>query len=229
MGLLSCSTLLILPKGVVWSGLIISLIFFTFRIYVRVRSFRKLYVDDALILLAWLMILATSIIWQALSGAMYRSLFVISGKVHPPPPTFVNDEQNFLRGSAVVILLFYSSLWTVKLSFLIFFRRLVRGVARQKQLWWAVLAITVGSYFACIGTIEYNCLLSSYAKIVSECTIDTLREHGLTCLGHCHGRAAIRFQRTTLHITCALDVITDGLSGYRQSLNTNMLMAEISF
>lgn len=220
MGLFSCSTLLILPKGVVWSGLIITLIFFTFRIYVRVRSFRKLYVDDALILLAWLMILATSIIWQTLSGAMYRSLFVISGKVHHPPPTFVNDQQNFLHGSAVVIVLFYSSLWAVKLSFLFFFRRLVRGVARQKQLWWAVLAITVGSYFACIGTIEYKCLLSSFAKIVSECAIDALHNKRLICLGYCPGLAAIRFQRTTLHVTCALDVITDALSEYSRTLNT---------
>lgn len=220
MGLSSCSTLLILPKGVVWSGLIITLIFFTFRIYVRVRSFRKLYVDDALILLAWLMILATSIIWQTLSGAMYRSLFVISGKVHHRPPTFVNDEQNFLHGSAVVIVLFYSSLWAVKLSFLFFFRRLVQGVARQEQLWWAVLAITVGSYFACIGTIEYNCLLPSFAKVASECAIDAVHNKRLTCLGYCDGLAAIRFQRTTLHVTCALDVITDALSEYSWTLNT---------
>ena len=174
MGLYSCSMLLMLSKGVVWSGLIITLCFFTFRIYVRVKSFRKLYVDDALILLAWLMILATAIIWQTLSGAMYRSLRVISGEVYPPPPNFVNDEQNFLRGSAAVIILFYSSLWAVKLSFLIFFRRLVRGVMIQKQLWWCVLAITVGSYFVCIGVTEYNCLLPSYAQIASECDIDTL-------------------------------------------------------
>lgn len=175
------------------------------------------------------MILATSIIWQTLSGAMYRSLFVISGKVHPPPPTFVNDEQNFLRGSAVVIALFYSSLWSVKLSFLIFFRRLVRGVARQEQLWWAVLAITVISYFACIGTIQYHCLHSSYAKILSECAIATLHKDGLTCLGHCAGPAAIRFQRTSLHVTCAIDVITDTLSECPQRLNTRPLMAEASF
>lgn len=115
------------------------------------------------------MTLATSIIWQTLSGAMYRSLRVISGEVHPPPPNFVDDEQNFLRGSAAVIILFYSSLWAVKLSFLVFFRKLVQGVVRREQLWWCVLAITAGSYFGCIGTIQYNCLLPSFERIASEC------------------------------------------------------------
>ena len=160
-----------LSKGVVWGGLIITLFFCIFRIYVRVKSFRKLFVDDALTLLSWLMILVTSIIWQQLSGAMFRSLRVIGGEVYPPPPNFVEDEQNFLRGSTAVIVLFYSSLWAVKVSFLIFFRRLVHGVVRQKQLWWCVLAITVGSYFVCIGTIEYNCLLPSYEEIASECVL----------------------------------------------------------
>lgn len=180
MGSFSCSRLLTISKGVVWSGLIITLFFFAFRIYVRVKSFQRIYIDDALVLLAWLMMLATSIICQTLSGAMYRSFRSFSGEVSPPLPNFVIDVQNFLRGSAVVIMLFYSTLCAVKLSFLIFFRRLVQGVARQKQLWWCVLAITIGSYFVCIGTIEYNCLFPSYIKIASECIIAILGYCGLT-------------------------------------------------
>ena len=171
LGLLVCLMLLMRTKGVIWGGLAITLIFFIFRIYVRVNSFRKLFVDDGLVLVAWLMVLATAILWHNINGAMYRSLLVTSGEVYPAPPTFVNDEQTFLRGSVAVIVLFYSSLWTVKLSFLIFFRRLGLGVNRQKQLWWCVLAITVASYFCCIGTIEYNCLVPSFAKIASECVV----------------------------------------------------------
>ena len=101
----------------VWSGTAISLLLVLFRLYVRIKSFKKFYVDDAFVLASWVMLLATAIIWQCVGGDFYQLLAVLSGELQPLPPTFATDSQMYLRASVAIFVLFYSCLWSVKLSF----------------------------------------------------------------------------------------------------------------
>ena len=84
------------------------------------RSFHRLLCDDVLVLIAWLMNLATAITLQISVGRMYQSILVTSGRLSPPP-SFLKDKERLLRGELALIVLFYSSLWAVKFSFLLFF------------------------------------------------------------------------------------------------------------
>lgn len=143
-----------------------------------------------------MMILATAIIWQCIGDRMYQTIAVTSGQLFPPPATFVPDTESYLRASVAVIALFYSSLWAVKLSFLVFFRRLNENVRGQRIQWWCVFGFTLATYFTCIGTIEYNCLVPSFLEIAR----------------HCSGHSSVRFQRITLIFNCAMDVLTDTMS-----------------
>lgn len=100
---------------------------------------------------------------------MYRGILATSGQVFPPPPSSEADVELFLWGFVAVINLFYSNLWTIKLSFLIFFRKLGQNVIGQKALWWGVSAFTAASYLVCIGNLEYNCLVHPFVQIASKC------------------------------------------------------------
>lgn len=60
---------------------------------------------------------------------------------------------------------FYTGLWSVKLSFLVFFKRLGQNVRNQQIVWWTVLLITIGSYLACLSIIDYRCLASSFSYL----------------------------------------------------------------
>ncbi|KAI9878023.1 MAG: hypothetical protein M1830_002143 [Pleopsidium flavum] len=178
--------------GILWGGTALSLCFLIFRIFVRIKCFRRVYTDDFLVLAAWLMLLASAVIWQSQQTPMYAQFALAAGQVIPTPE-FLADEATFLHTEVATIFLFYTCLWSVKLSFLIFFHRLGQNVSGLKVWWWCVLGFTIATWATCIGDIQYRCLLGSLEYIFVECT----------------GPGALSFQWSTLHYNCAVDVITD--------------------
>ena len=160
------------------------------------RNFKRLFWDDAFVVFALGMLLATAIIWNSVSKYMYASLYLASGETRIPPPNFVSNTETYLRASLAIIFLFTSGLWSIKIAFLLFFRRLSEGVSGQRVLWWTAFAWTAATYFISIGTIQYNCLLPSFVVITEKCSLP----------------AAVNFERITLCINCAMDVSTDLLS-----------------
>ena len=148
-----------------------SLLFLIFRIVVRLRVFGRLHADDALVLFACVVLLINSIIWEVGVDAMYENVELAAGQLHIIPPNFPHRTEQYLRRSVVVIVFFYTGLWSIKLSFLLFFRRLGQNVRNQAIIWWVVLAITIASYFACVGTIEYHCLVSSFNYISGKSSV----------------------------------------------------------
>jgi hypothetical protein len=152
--------------------------------------------DDGFVIFAWLLALLTAVDWQVVADFLFHFIDVTRGRLWPPPAIFVNDSERYYKGSVVVIVMFYTGLWAVKFSFLLFFKRLGQNVAGQKVLWWCVLGFTVVTYLLCIGDIQYSCLAAPFAKIEIRCSTDS----------------AVQYQRVTLAINCAVDVVTDYLS-----------------
>ena len=108
------------------------------------------------------MFLANTVIWYINKDKLYETIDVGSGALFPPPASFPKAEREYLRGLIAVSILFYSSLWFVKFSFLVFFKPLGSQVVRgQCSLWWSVCIITVLSYFSTFGTIQYSCLMGT--------------------------------------------------------------------
>ena len=180
-------------QGVIWAGVAVSLVFLLIRLFARWKGFKKLFVDDAFVIFAWLLALLTAVDWQVVARWMYQFIAVTSGQQWPPPISFVKDSERYYKGSVVVLVFFYTSLWAVKISFLLFFRRLSQNVAGQKVLWWCIFAFTLASYFVCVGDIQFSCLAAPLEDIFAHCSSD----------------AAVHFQQSTLKFNCAIDVLTD--------------------
>ncbi|KAF2229372.1 hypothetical protein EV356DRAFT_580858 [Viridothelium virens] len=178
--------------GLAWGGTAISLGFVIFRAFVRVVTFRRLFADDFLVFAAWLMLLASTIIWQTQYPAMYTQ-YELSKATIEPTPQVLAAEKTLLRAEVAVFWLFYSCLWSVKLSFLLFFRRLGENVRRIGVWWWCVLGFTVVTWITCVGDIPYWCLLGSVEYTFTQCP--TLHQ--------------VSYQWTTLHYNCAVDILSD--------------------
>lgn len=185
----------------------------------RLKSFRRLFADDALVMIAWLMLASNALIWQLNKDALYTLMAVSNRHLLSPPKTFVQDTERYLRCSTVIIAFFYSGLWSVKLSFLILFRRLghrVQGRGRKIQ-WWTVLGITVASYFAVLGTIQYHCLTASFQDIMGKKKVDLgFQQLADFFEATCTLPSSVKFARNTLRYNMIIDVVTDALSSYSE-------------
>ena len=148
--------------------------------------------DDGLVMFALILALASAILWQIFASDMFELMAVSSGH-KMPTPGFADNSEAYFKASVAVIAFFYSTLWAIKVSFLVFFKRLTKNVRRQQLLWWPVLGFTVATYFVCIGTIQYRCLVVPLQQITTDCTQN----------------AAVNFQQITLKLNCVWDVLTD--------------------
>lgn len=155
-------------QGIGWLGVGLAALFLTARVGIRIKAFHRLYADDALAIFAWVLLLINTIIWQINKDTMYEIIAVTAGQLYPLPPDVPRNTELHLRRILVVLVFFYTGLWSIKLSFLLFFRRLGQKVRNQKIVWWTVLAITVATYFAFLGTIEYHCLAGSFEYFASK-------------------------------------------------------------
>lgn len=158
-----------LRQGIMWGGTALSLCFLIFRIFVRLRYFKRLYADDILVIAAWAMLLASSIVWQTQQVPLYNQFKLSSGHIQPTT-AILAAEQTLLHANLAVLILFLSCLWSVKVSILVFFRRLGHKVQGQRIWWWSVMGFTLLTWATCIGVLQYWCLLSSAEYILSELT-----------------------------------------------------------
>lgn len=182
-------------QGVLWGGLAIAIICCCLRFVARVRTFKKLLIDDYFVVFALVIAIANVIVWQIHLRDLYYFMEVVAG-LEFPKADFASVAESYFKSTVAVLILFYSCLWSIKLSFLLFFRRLGANVSHQKLVWWPVFGVTLATYFVCIGTIPYLCLVRSFEYVAANCAKP----------------AALSYQLVTLRLNCAWDVITDILS-----------------
>lgn len=181
-------------SGIMWGGTAASLCFLIFRVFVRLRYFRILYADDFFVLTAWIMLLANSITWQTQQAALYDSFKLSEGQLQPTADILA-AEQSLLRANLAVLILFLFCLWSVKISLLVFFRRLGHQVRGQKIWWWFVVGSTILTWAICISVLPYWCLLGSADYILTQCGASYQQS----------------FTRDTFHYQTAADVVTDAM------------------
>ncbi|OAL45509.1 hypothetical protein IQ07DRAFT_211093 [Pyrenochaeta sp. DS3sAY3a] len=179
----------------IWSGVALSFCFLCIRLVARVRVFKRLFWDDGFVILAWVMSLLTAADWQFIAGHMYQFQSYTSGRLWPPPASLLKDTEKYYKGSMVVIAFFFASLWSVKLSFLIFFRRLGGNIRSLNIYWWVVFVFTALSFAGCFADTQYWCLVAPLPKIMARCS----------------GDHDIWWSLFNLKLNTALDVVTDCL------------------
>lgn len=143
--------------------------FLLFRLYVKAKSFRRLYSDDYAVIAAWGMLLATSVVRQTVIHSLYEQYAVASGRM-AITPDFFTKQTHLMHTLAPLLVLFYTCLWAVKLSLLLFFQRLGSKVTGHKIWWWSILVVTVLTWAACVGEIRWSCLLDSFRQIEGKLT-----------------------------------------------------------
>ena len=129
----------------------------------RLRVFRKLYNDDYLVILAWLILLTCTILWhvQKTLDLLYESYHIGYAGVMPSK-YYLDHLTTWLRILFADLFLNLIGLWCIKFAFLAFFRRLGRKVKGQKLVWYCVFAFTLAGLAISVGVCYYPCIFASY-------------------------------------------------------------------
>lgn len=157
-------------QGHHWTFTAISLILVVSRISIRVKYAHRIWLDDVLIMLAWLMVLAATNLYQIEATNLYNHFPLVTGKL-PATPQNLKNEASLLYAELAEFVLGFTILLFVKLSNLWFFRRLFFTPGQSpwlKTWWWFVTGWVLASWAVCIGTIPYNWLIKPIHFIMGK-------------------------------------------------------------
>lgn len=113
------------------------------------------------------MLFGSATFWQVETPLLYELYGVESGQ-RPFTPGFFNRITGFTRTLVPFQILFVSCLWTIKISLLLFFRRLGSTVRGHRAWWWFVLVVNILAWCGTIGGIYYKCALGPTGFVLCE-------------------------------------------------------------
>ena len=154
-----------LLEAVWWTGVAISSCAITFRAYARWKVFRRYFFDDAFVLLAWVFFVAQMALCQVMLPTLNELNKIAreaatQGSLILPADT--SSKLEFLEYTSMACSFgFTCTLWAIKASFLIFFRRLGRQVEWQNVFWYFALAITVIGFIMFLPVWSYKCAVGN--------------------------------------------------------------------
>ncbi|KAI8949246.1 hypothetical protein F4801DRAFT_553923 [Xylaria longipes] len=181
--------------GTVWSGVGISGLTLGCRLYSRYRGPGRVFWDDVFAIASFILVSVSAALWQWAARDMYYVLDVEAG-LDTYHPDFVSRAQRWLLVSLIIYLLFYTSLFPIKLSFLYFFRRLGQGIDFYQYFWWPIMFASLVTFIVSISDTRYQCLAGSTDFIFANC----------------NQPAEINKTNATLRANASLDIISDFLT-----------------
>lgn len=114
------------------------------RVAIRAKLNRRIYVDDGLFFFAVVTLVAGTIMTYIDIPYIYLQQNVQSG-AREPPAHFVQQLIHSVKIQDAAVVLLSSTIFAVKLSFMAFFRSLIRRLRKLEIWWWCVLFIVVPS------------------------------------------------------------------------------------
>ncbi|MCJ1404627.1 hypothetical protein MMC11_007853 [Xylographa trunciseda] len=161
------------------------------RVFARIRKEHRLYFDDAFFFLATICLIAGSTLAFIDIPYIYLQEDVDAG-LQKPPANLLTQLINSERIQDAGTVLLTTTLFSVKFSFLFFFRHLLQHQKKLMLYWWFVCFITVPSAPVCMFSDFIAC---SYfdERIVVQCT----------------SAEAFARQTAILEASAILDILTD--------------------
>ncbi|MCJ1413432.1 hypothetical protein MMC19_007537 [Ptychographa xylographoides] len=123
---------------------------------------------------------------------LFEIVLVSEGRL-PPTASFAAGIPFFLKSQFAIIVLFWTTLWAVKFSFLLYYKKLFVGLpGHMQKCWWAVVIFSLLAYLGCWATQIAACVpISSYFT------------------GQCNTPRDIYVGNLSLYYAMAVDIICD--------------------
>lgn len=141
---------------IVWVCFSVATLFATLRLTVRFRGNRSFLADDYWIMFAWLALLTMTILQTIQLPSLWYLTYLLAGRVPFDETTAYRTEQ-LTRWQFPIIKLFWTTLWSVKASFMTVFFRLVKPFPILRRLWYCVAVFAAIAYIGCWLSSALTC------------------------------------------------------------------------
>ncbi|KAL8964719.1 MAG: hypothetical protein Q9183_004258 [Haloplaca sp. 2 TL-2023] len=154
-------------QTVIWLVVAMAILFAIVRFLIRVFALKKLLPDDFAVAAALVVLLSLAIMYEYATPIMFE-LDRITRGLDPFTPEFLPRAAIFLKLQFAIIVLFWTSIWVVKVSFLLFYRTLFTGLREHMVNWWLVAGMTAITYLLCWAFQLGSCVPISDYFILGE-------------------------------------------------------------
>lgn len=140
----------------IWVLFGVSVILLAGRLAIRLRLHHRIFWDDSLAILGTLFLLAENVLIVLILPYVFMLVYYLDGQIDRPDD-FEDQIATMLKMSFAINILFASSLWSVKASFMALMWRLVRNLATFRRVWWAIIVILAVTYCVVIALEPIAC------------------------------------------------------------------------
>ncbi|KAH0565992.1 hypothetical protein GP486_000603 [Trichoglossum hirsutum] len=179
-------------KIIIWTMIGVNTTFLMARTFARYHKIRKVQLEDYMMFLALACFLSMAGVYLVALPPLYRVIDVSAGR-KPLYFSFFNDAYLIMKGFFAAAILFWATLWAVKVSLLLLFRHLMIGLTNYMRMWWTLLVFTLITYIGCVISEVLSC--EHWFQI------------GVT--GSCNSARDEFAQKLSLFYALAADLITD--------------------
>lgn len=123
------------------------------RYFIRWKVIGRFHLDDIAHFAAVLFMIAELVCYVVFTSMNDAFVEYEKGEIPAEPAVFQTIETL----SAVLHILFYCAIWSVKIAFLLFYRTLFNISKRFSTAWWAVLAYNVVTFWVCLAGVFIQC------------------------------------------------------------------------
>ncbi|KAI1352374.1 hypothetical protein F5Y01DRAFT_279957 [Xylaria sp. FL0043] len=151
-----------------WVGTGVCTVLYALRIWARFVSFRRFFAEDYMTGCALAILISLTILLQLFLGDIYLILHVENHQI-VPGPDFPDRFLSGLQADGVGLLLCSLGTWFIKLSFLLFFRRLGREIRSYMIFWYIAITLVIAAGATNIALIPYDCTFGNLFHTTVEC------------------------------------------------------------
>lgn len=112
------------------------------RAYIRIFHLKLIHADDYLFFLAAAALVAGNGLFYAFIGIFYHLQAIAEGKALPSPD-LLHDIENAATYALFAQLVCWTAIFSVKLSFLLYFRALVNRLYKMEAWWWFTFVVFI--------------------------------------------------------------------------------------
>ncbi|KAI9055915.1 hypothetical protein LZ554_000851 [Drepanopeziza brunnea f. sp. 'monogermtubi'] len=132
------------------------------RLAIRYFQMKRLLWDDAFAIFGLISFTVMVILAELMCEKIYVTITFTEGGSLPPKYTKTKQITDNIIEQLLMqfyfMMLFWTTLWSIKGSFLMFYRRLFTGTDGYMKWWWGVVAFTIATYIASVLTNIMTCL-----------------------------------------------------------------------